>query len=142
MPARRPDLVQTGLCAPRLRLGYEDLWFTWSNPVDTVLIYLNGQECPVTRNPCQGPQYLRLTSEPETLWIDRICVNKRDMREREVQTQPMVTYFASPRRPGSESETTGHLYILLGSANTLPTSRAMAHRALHQSLTTTMEIRT
>lgn len=63
--------------ATRLSISH----FAWGNPADTVLIYLNGQECLVTRNLCRGLQYLRLTDEPRTLWTDSICVNQRDMRE-------------------------------------------------------------
>lgn len=72
---------------------YQALSYTWGDPnngMDT--IYVNGRIIQVVRNLYNALQCLRYEEEdmgPRCLWIDSLCINQTDTRERSLQVQLM-----------------------------------------------------
>ncbi|KAL6695711.1 heterokaryon incompatibility domain-containing protein [Trichoderma pleuroticola] len=104
----RFDLITVSLDAP---LPYEAISYTWSGqPLDRP-VYANGREYLVTRNAEDVMRRLR-PNKPEhsrNLWIDAICINQKDDREKAVEVQLMYEIYANAERvniwlgQGSES---------------------------------------
>ncbi|KAH0527222.1 hypothetical protein TsFJ059_002246 [Trichoderma semiorbis] len=88
----RFDLITVSLDAP---LPYEAISYTWSGqPLDRP-VYANGREYLVTRNAEDVMRRLR-PSKPEhsrNLWIDAICINQKDDREKAVEVQLILVSF-------------------------------------------------
>lgn len=71
---------------------YEALSYTWGDPKDTALIYVGLDETKtlsVTRNLKDALRHLRLETEPRELWIDAICIDQSNLKERGIQVQRM-----------------------------------------------------
>ncbi|OPB46348.1 hypothetical protein A0O28_0064690 [Trichoderma guizhouense] len=104
----RFDLITVSLDDP---LPYEAISYTWSGqPLDRP-VYANGTEYLVTRNAEDVMRRLR-PNKPErsrNLWIDAICINQKDDKEKAVEVQLMYEIYAGAERvniwlgQGSES---------------------------------------
>ncbi|KAL5092201.1 hypothetical protein Trisim1_002086 [Trichoderma cf. simile WF8] len=104
----RFDLITVSLDDP---LPYEAISYTWSGqPLDRP-VYANGTEYLVTRNAEDVMRRLR-PNKPErsrNLWIDAICINQKDDKEKAVEVQLMYEIYANAERvniwlgQGSES---------------------------------------
>jgi hypothetical protein len=81
----RCNLVTTSLNSdPK----YEALSYTWGEPVDESDIIVNSITLPVRRNLWDALYHLR-GAEVRTLWIDAICINQKNIPERNDQVQMM-----------------------------------------------------
>ena len=72
---------------------YEALSYVWGpqeNPRD---IHVGLQSLAVTRNLAELLPYLRYSDKPRTLWIDAICVNQKDLKERSRQVGRMANLY-------------------------------------------------
>jgi len=72
---------------------YETLSYTWGSPKRTDSIVCNGKSLGITRNLAVGLPYLRYGSRPRRLWIDAICIDQSNVRERTKQVQLMRDIF-------------------------------------------------
>lgn len=61
---------------------YEALSYVWGDPQDTVPIELNGHVFQATTNLRSALRRLRSASRTRTIWIDAICINQKDVKER------------------------------------------------------------
>lgn len=104
----RFDLITVSLDAP---LPYEAISYTWSGqPLDRP-VYANGREYLVTRNAEDVMRRLRpnKSDHSRNLWIDAICINQKDDKEKAVEVQLMYEIYANAERvniwlgQGSES---------------------------------------
>ncbi|RYO91805.1 hypothetical protein DL764_008230 [Monosporascus ibericus] len=82
---------------PKLR--YEALSYTWgsSQSPDTVEVKRSDkhwQELCVNRNLAEAMRYLRYEDRPRVMWIDAICINQADVKERSVQVTRMGQIFS------------------------------------------------
>lgn len=72
---------------------YDALSYVWGDCADTVPIILNGKTFNVTRNLHQALRRFRADQQaedrPKALWIDAICINQLDDREKSLQVQRM-----------------------------------------------------
>ncbi|CZR56700.1 uncharacterized protein PAC_06589 [Phialocephala subalpina] len=71
---------------------YEALSYVWGDPAITTPIFLDGKLFDVTINLHGALHNLRNSehdSPPRLLWIDAICINQRDVQERNHQVQRM-----------------------------------------------------
>lgn len=71
---------------------YIALSYTWGDPGTTDTIMINGQRFEVTRNLYLALHQLRESTFFATgikLWVDAICINQKDTRERSLQVQRM-----------------------------------------------------
>lgn len=76
------------------RDDYIAISYTWGDPTQTKDINLNGHSYPVTTNLHLALSYLRNEDKPRRLWIDSLCINQRDVAERNAQIPRMRDVFA------------------------------------------------
>ncbi|KAI1494094.1 heterokaryon incompatibility protein-domain-containing protein [Biscogniauxia mediterranea] len=69
--------------------GYEAISYNWGDPNITEPILLDGQSYPVTVNIFTALKYLRLEGSPRRLWVDSLCINQKDTKERSHEIQKM-----------------------------------------------------
>ncbi len=96
-PGNRDDEIRCDLTHYDLSIsqqpGFEALSYTWGNPHDTSSILLNGEAFQVTKNLDGALRNLRRPPPSEDdvgtscqyLWVDAICINQQDDRERSEQ---------------------------------------------------------
>ncbi|RYP81660.1 hypothetical protein DL769_001892 [Monosporascus sp. CRB-8-3] len=91
---------------PKLR--YEALSYTWGSSQfpDTVEVKTSDKhaqatftsELCVNRNLAEAMRYLRYEARPRVMWIDAICINQADVKERSVQVRRMSQIFSLANR--------------------------------------------
>ncbi|KAK8025249.1 hypothetical protein PG990_003072 [Apiospora arundinis] len=76
-------------------IPYEALSYTWGGqPTDSSpCILLDGQRFPVTKNLFDALHALRLRSLDRLLWVDALCINQRDPREKGHQVGQMGSVY-------------------------------------------------
>ncbi|KAF4633797.1 hypothetical protein G7Y89_g4314 [Cudoniella acicularis] len=97
---------------------FEALSYTWGSPKNPVRIFV-GQSghniLSVTKNLSEALPYLRYEDEPRVLWIDAICINQQDLKERSQQVKRMADIYSKAARVvvwlGLASETTSMAII-------------------------------
>ena len=78
---------------------YEALSYEWGPPSDPKHgVFVNGECQLVQENLWFALRYLRLDSEPRTLWIDALCINQDDIRERNHQVTQMGQIYEKSSR--------------------------------------------
>jgi hypothetical protein len=68
---------------------YEALSYMWGSPDSVREIYIDGSVCDVRENLYWALYHLRLTDRPRILWIDALCINQEDTKERNHQVGQM-----------------------------------------------------
>lgn len=96
---------------------YEALPYMWGPEYPTHTIEVNGSECEVRENLWQALYHLRDEREDRTLWIDAVCINQGNTRERNHQVSLMGTIYSKARRvvvwPGmSDRSSTSAIRVL------------------------------
>ncbi|KAF2421160.1 HET-domain-containing protein [Tothia fuscella] len=89
-------------------IPYEALSYTWGDPREKPTISVNGREMRVTQNLFHALENLRQPHVSRILWIDAICINQDDHKERGHQVQQMGNIYRKAER----------VVIWLGSATT------------------------
>lgn len=81
-------------------LPYIALSYTWGDPRDTVLVLLNGGLFRVTRNLHSALwRFRNQPGEESTLfWIDAICINQEDYREKSIQVRRMTNIYENAQK--------------------------------------------
>ncbi|PMD37790.1 HET-domain-containing protein, partial [Hyaloscypha variabilis F] len=69
--------------------GYSALSYTWGSPDETGVLYLQGVAIQVRQNLLQAFYHLRSLKTLRRLWVDAICINQNDIRERSEQVSIM-----------------------------------------------------
>jgi hypothetical protein len=77
---------------------YEALSYVWGSPEVTKVINLDGVELPVRENLYCALDHLRLENKTRILWIDALCINQIDEKERNHQVAQMGTIYQSAER--------------------------------------------
>lgn len=77
---------------------YEALSYTWGDPSPVFTIQINGDRLPVAHNLFFALQYLRHETDPRDLWIDAICINQQDLKERSEQVVHMLQIYKNASR--------------------------------------------
>jgi hypothetical protein len=92
-PLRRDSLVTAELRTVRLTAeihpSYETISYVWGDVKDTDWIRIDGKHWEVPASSVRVLRKVRLPSEPRTVWIDAICIDQNDKREREQQVTMM-----------------------------------------------------
>jgi hypothetical protein len=83
------ELLYCGLKQPP---SYCALSYIWGDPVMSHKIICNGRQIDVTENLWTALRYLRSTTHSQCFWIDAICINQADVRERneKISKMPMI----------------------------------------------------
>ncbi|KAK3351911.1 heterokaryon incompatibility protein-domain-containing protein, partial [Neurospora tetraspora] len=73
---------------------YEALSYVWGSEAKPCSISINGCDLPVGENLHAALLHLRDHSIERTIWIDAICINQDDLKERGHQVQSMAKIYA------------------------------------------------
>ncbi|KAG4430131.1 hypothetical protein IFR05_014387 [Cadophora sp. M221] len=80
-------------------VGYEALSYCWGITSSSEAIQLSGQQFRVTSNLYAALKRLRHQHEKtRILWVDAICINQQDLKERAWQVQMMGNVYATAAR--------------------------------------------
>ena len=88
--------------------SFEALSYVWGNPEDLMLMLVDNKRIAITYNLLEALEALRLHDEPRTLWVDAVCINQADDKEKSTQVRMM-------RRIYSNAE---HVVFWLGQSTT------------------------
>jgi hypothetical protein len=77
---------------------YEALSYVWGDPEKTLPIFVHGHRFDVTVNLHAALSHLRNHSIERVLWIDAICINQSDDKEKENQIQIMARIYGQANR--------------------------------------------
>ncbi|KAI1379947.1 heterokaryon incompatibility protein-domain-containing protein [Hypoxylon crocopeplum] len=77
---------------------YEALSYTWGAPVFSHPIWINGIEFFITENLDSALRHLRLTDAKRYLWVDALCINQFDVKEKSIQVGRMFSIYAKAQR--------------------------------------------
>lgn len=89
------------ILAPDTPAIYEALSYVWGttrDPVDIKIGPSGSDRLAITQNLATALPYLRYENEIRTLWIDAICINQQDLRERSSQVRMMGDIYRSADR--------------------------------------------
>lgn len=118
-PAPRDDPVSCTLetytfaHAPR----YEALSYCWGKEENLQAIRLQGVDWKVTPNLYGALKALRKKKEAKVMWIDALCINQEDKREKSAQVPLMGFIFKNARQViawlGDETEHTQEVFAFI-----------------------------
>jgi hypothetical protein len=75
--------------------AFEALSYAWGDTTASSQIFVNDDEFYVTLSLETALRYIREQHTARTLWIDAICINQRDIRERSEQVSLMGRIYSS-----------------------------------------------
>lgn len=80
--------------------SYEAISYTWSGQEQDRLVYANGQRHYITKNAEDVMRKLRPNKPKKSrnLWIDAICINQQDYKEKGAQVAMMYEVYAKAQR--------------------------------------------
>lgn len=78
--------------------SYDAISYHWGDSRDRCNITVNGTETLVTRNLYTALKYMRHASMERCLWIDGLCIDQENMRERSHQVIEMRHIYSYARR--------------------------------------------
>ncbi|KAE8445950.1 hypothetical protein EG329_012729 [Mollisiaceae sp. DMI_Dod_QoI] len=73
---------------------YEALSYAWGNAKDTRLIEVHESPVSITSTLHSALKHLRLKDEERTLWVDAVCINQIDLKERLHQVSKMRSIYS------------------------------------------------
>jgi len=77
---------------------YEALSYVWGDPYQTLPIYVDSNQFPVTINLHAALLRLRDHSFERTMWVDAICIDQSNNGERKQQVQLMAKIYSNAYR--------------------------------------------
>ncbi|KAI1104022.1 heterokaryon incompatibility protein-domain-containing protein [Jackrogersella minutella] len=77
---------------------YEALSYTWGTPVFSRHIQINGTEVFITENLDAALRHLRLPTSKRYLWVDALCINQFDIKEKSIQVGRMFSIYQKAHR--------------------------------------------
>ncbi|KAJ8523080.1 hypothetical protein ONZ45_g415 [Pleurotus djamor] len=77
---------------------YEALSYVWGDASVVREIIFGGRTWPVTSNLFVALQYLRSNEESRVVWIDALCINQNDVKERNEQVRIMGEIYQKARQ--------------------------------------------
>lgn len=73
---------------------YDALSYMWGSEENMEMVILNELHFPVRRNLFLALQHLRSPTQPLCFWIDALCINQEDLRERAHQVAHMSQIYS------------------------------------------------
>ena len=93
------------------------VWGTTDNPSDIKVGPSGNDKIAITQNLAVALPYLRRKTEIRTLWIDALCINQQDLRERSSQVKMMGDVYQLADRVivwlGTEKDDSTHVLKIL-----------------------------
>ncbi|KAE9369831.1 HET-domain-containing protein, partial [Stipitochalara longipes BDJ] len=78
--------------------SFEALSYVWGDQQHPGILNLNGHELEITNNLKAALLQLRLETKDRVLWVDAICINQEDLKERSEQVQMMREIYSKAKR--------------------------------------------
>jgi hypothetical protein len=88
------DLIEVSLDS---RPHYDAISYTWGDPTDQQLIYVNSTAIVIRRNLYDFLVKLRDASSARTLWVDALCISQQDMAEKSAQVAIIGEIFQNAK---------------------------------------------
>lgn len=79
-------------------ISYEALSYTWGGTELSASVKMKGRTLNVTENLYLALQHLRLQETDRIIWVDAICIDQSNIRERGHQVQQMGTVYSRADR--------------------------------------------
>lgn len=92
------DLFHAAIYGAEDAIEYEALSYTWGSNDKPHSIEINGRSLNVTKSLLKALQHLRQKNEDRILWIDAICIDQNDLKERGHQVQQMPAIYENARQ--------------------------------------------
>jgi len=92
------DIFQAFLNEPESIIPYEALSYTWGSTEIMDSITINGTKLGVTHNLYLALQYLRSEDEDRILWVDSLCIDQGNGKEKGHQVQQMGNIYRRAER--------------------------------------------
>ncbi|KAH7086972.1 heterokaryon incompatibility protein-domain-containing protein [Paraphoma chrysanthemicola] len=87
------------LCHEKLTPNvYEALSYVWGDPMTLRRIKVNHTDMLVTENLEEALRALRDVTEPRVLWVDALCINQQNSKEKSIQIQMMAKIYSLARQ--------------------------------------------
>ncbi|KAH8588325.1 heterokaryon incompatibility protein-domain-containing protein [Bisporella sp. PMI_857] len=86
------SLITLSLSDPE-RPQYQALSYVWGDPQITLPIKVNGLHFEGTKNLIDALRALRFQGQERIIWIDAICINQKDIQERNQQVKKMADIY-------------------------------------------------
>jgi hypothetical protein len=77
---------------------YEALSYVWGDANDLCTIRLENCTHHITANLAKALRYLRYADETRVLWVDALCINQNNLKEREEQVKQMSSIYKKASR--------------------------------------------
>jgi hypothetical protein len=91
--SNRQQEPQPERCQP-----YEALSYIWEDQSQTLDILVSGKHLEVTLNLESALRHLRQTNKPRFLWVDAVCINQKNIEERNAQVLRMNLIYEQARQ--------------------------------------------
>ncbi|QMW46303.1 hypothetical protein G4B11_009758 [Aspergillus flavus] len=92
------ELFQVWLYPEQSAISYEALSYTWGSTEIVESVQMNGKILGVTLNLYLALQHLRLQDEDRILWVDGICIDQANHKERGHQVRHMGDIYKQAER--------------------------------------------
>ena len=97
-----PGIPESDLVLERfessLKTPYEALSYCWGNLTPNQNIIVNGEYEKVTQNLYHALKALRHQHTTRTLWVDAMCINQRDIDEKNEQVRQMSAIYSNAQQ--------------------------------------------
>lgn len=91
------ELFDKYLNNPISLIDYDALSYAWDSRDMPLNMQVDGALLPVTANLFNAVSALRIAGEDRILWIDAICINQNDKKERGHQVRQMASIYRTAR---------------------------------------------
>lgn len=97
LPGNPSDAIQCTLSTASLddNPAFKALSYVWGDPSATKPITVDGEPFDATLNLEECLRAIRERSTPSVLWIDAICINQKDVNEKNVQVPQMGRLYSN-----------------------------------------------
>jgi hypothetical protein len=75
------------------KLSYEALSHHWEDLTNNSAVIVSSLSYPITQNLYVALQRLRSSNQHHYLWINALCINQHDLKERSMQVQNMLSIY-------------------------------------------------
>jgi hypothetical protein len=85
--------LNTVLLIEHSAIPYEALSYVWGHAASRCNVLIDGSILPITDSLNLALKYLRYASKERTLWVDAVCINQKNIREKSSQVSMMRNVY-------------------------------------------------
>ena len=83
---------------PKYEAPYDCLSYAWGTKHETHVLWLDGHKIAIGENLDLALRALRYEDKPHGIWVDFVCINQNDLKEREEQVKIMFDIYRGAAR--------------------------------------------